>query len=83
MLVFSEHFGVGMSLLKTQPQWLSESVENSQCRLAEHSENNTRSNCYVVVSINNLPGMEIRKERVFFLWKLKDHKRPNSAQPFL
>lgn len=63
--MFSEHFGGGMSLLKTQQPWLSERVENLQCRPAEHSENNTRSNSYVVASIDNLPGMEIRKERVF------------------
>lgn len=53
-------------MLKTQQLWLSERIGNLQCRCVEHSDNKTRSNSYVVASIDNLPGMEIANENSFF-----------------
>lgn len=79
MVLFGEHLGGWM--FKTQQQWISERIGNLQCRNLEHSEDNTRSNNYVVASIDNLPGMEITKKKI--LWKMEDHKRPNSAKPLL
>lgn len=81
MLLFSQHLGGWM--IKTQQLCLSERIGNLQCRPVEHSENNTRANSYGVAPTDNLPGVEITKKKVFMLWKMEDHKRPNTAKPLL